>query len=172
MLHIAIIKEVIMLHTKRCGVFAATSAVLVIGSVTSGAMAQTPPSEASSPGSIESTQNEITRALSAAPPDVAQAATIAKTDSQGKIIKILRPGSNGFTCMPGNPKEIGRPAMCEDQASMQWFSDFLQHKPKPTNTVPGIIYMLAGATQRSDSDPYDKTSPPNGWSPLDDHVAL
>jgi hypothetical protein len=104
MLHIAIIKEVIMLHTKRCGVFAATSAVLVIGSVTSGAMAQTPSSEVSSPSSIESTQNEITRALSAAPPDVAQAATIAKTDSQGKIIKILRPGSNGFTCMPGNPK--------------------------------------------------------------------
>jgi hypothetical protein len=27
-------------------------------------------------------------------------------------------------------------------------------------TVPGITFMLAGATQRSDSDPYDKTSPP------------
>jgi len=24
----------------------------------------------------------------------------------------------------------------------------------------GITYLLAGATQRSDSDPYDKTSPP------------
>ncbi len=34
------------------------------------------------------------------------------------------------------------------------------HKPKPTNSVPGITYMLAGATQRSDSDPYDATSPP------------
>jgi hypothetical protein len=75
-------------------------------------------------------------------------------------VKVLRPGSNGFTCLPGDPKEIGQPAMCEDQASMQWFSDFLQHKPKPTNTVPGIIYMLAGATQRSDSDSYNKTSPP------------
>jgi len=29
-----------------------------------------------------------------------------------------------------------------------------------TNTVPGIEYMLAGATQRSDSDPHDKTDPP------------
>jgi hypothetical protein len=28
------------------------------------------------------------------------------------------------------------------------------------NTVPGITYMLAGATQRSDSDPYDQTSEP------------
>jgi hypothetical protein len=50
--------------------------------------------------------------------------------------------------------------MCADEASMQWSGDFLHHKPKPTNTVPGIIYMLAGATQRSDSDPHDMTSPP------------
>src|ERR1700722_2786818 len=27
------------------------------------------------------------------------------------------------------------------------------------NTEPGIIYMLAGATLRSDTDPYDTTSP-------------
>jgi hypothetical protein len=43
--------------------------------------------------------------------------------------------------------------------SMQWAADFAAHKPKPTNTVPGITYMLAGATQHSDSDPYDRTSP-------------
>jgi hypothetical protein len=102
------------------------------------------------------TQNEITRALSAAPPDVAQAATVAKMDSQGKIIKD---SSAGIKRLYLFAKEIGQPAMCEDRASMQWFSDFLQHKPKPTNTVPGIIYMLAGATQRSDSNPYDKTIP-------------
>ena len=42
--------------------------------------------------------------------------------------------------------------------SMQWAADFAAHKPKPTNTVPGITYMLAGATQHSDSDPYDRTS--------------
>jgi PAS domain-containing protein len=29
-----------------------------------------------------------------------------------------------------------------------------------TNTEPVIIYTLAGATQRSDTDPYDTTSPP------------
>jgi hypothetical protein len=43
---------------------------------------------------------------------------------------------------------------------MQWAADFSAHKPKPTNSVPGITYMLAGATQRSDSDPYDTASPP------------
>ena len=43
---------------------------------------------------------------------------------------------------------------------MQWFADAKALKPKPTNTVPGITYMLAGGTQRSDTDPYDTTSPP------------
>jgi hypothetical protein len=62
--------------------------------------------------------------------------------------------------MPGNLSVIGDPPMCADAASMQWAADFTAHKPKPTNTVPGITYMLAGATQRSDSDPYDTTSPP------------
>jgi hypothetical protein len=50
--------------------------------------------------------------------------------------------------------------MCVDAASLQWFADAKAHKPKPTNTVPGITYMLAGASQRSDSDPTDTTSMP------------
>jgi hypothetical protein len=94
--------------------------------------------------------------MAAGPPDVASAARIVDKDDQGKII-VLREGQNGFTCMPAHGDTS--PAMCADAASMQWFADFDAHKPKPTNTVPGITYMLAGATQRSDSDPYDKTSP-------------
>ncbi len=106
----------------------------------------------------ETTQAKIDRALSAAPPTIAESARVIDTDAQGKKT-VLRDGNNGFTCMPGNPKVIGDPPMCADAASMQWAADFKAHKPKPTNTVPGITYMLAGATQRSDSDPYDKTSP-------------
>ena len=107
----------------------------------------------------ETTQAKIARALSAGPPEVAKSARVVDTDAQGKMT-VLREGSNGFTCMPGNPKVIGDPPMCADAASMQWAADFKARKPKPTNTVPGITYMLAGATQRSDSDPFDKTSPP------------
>src|ERR1700730_10328425 len=61
---------------------------------------------------------------------------------------------------PGNLQVVGEPPMCVDAPSMQWFADAKAHKPKPTNTVPGITYMLADATQRSDSDPYDAMSPP------------
>jgi hypothetical protein len=106
----------------------------------------------------ETTQAKIERAMSAGPPEIARSAKIIDKDAQGRTI-VLRPGSNGFTCMPGNPNVIGDPPMCADGPSMQWAKDFAAHKPKPTNTVPGITYMLAGATQRSDSDPYDKSSP-------------
>ena len=72
---------------------------------------------------------------------------------------VLREGNNGFTFMQGNPNVVGDPPMSVDAASMQWGADFKPHKPKPTNTVPGITYMLAGATQRSDIDPHDTSSP-------------
>jgi hypothetical protein len=96
--------------------------------------------------------------MSAGPDNISKSARIIDKDAGNKA--ILREGSNGFTCMPGNPNVVGDPPMCADAASMQRGSDFSAHKPKPTNSVPGITYMLAGATQRSDSDPYDKTSPP------------
>ena len=103
----------------------------------------------------ETTQAKIARAISAGPVDVAKSARIIDTNADGKIV-VLREGNNGFTCMPGNPKAVGDPPMCSDGAAMQWGADFKAHKAKPTN----IVYMLAGATQRSDSDPYDMTSGP------------
>jgi len=119
----------------------------------------TPTSQSSSLGSGDSTQIKIARAMSAGPADVAKTARIIDTDAQGKMI-VLREGNSGFTCMPGNPKAVGEPPMCVDAAAMQWYDDAKAHKPKPTNTIPGITYMLAGATQRSDSDPHDTTSMP------------
>jgi hypothetical protein len=111
----------------------------------------------SSTEASDTTQAKIARAMSAGPSDVARSARIVDTDAQGNSV-VLREGSNGFTCMPGNPEVIGEPPMCSDAAAMQWGADFKARKPRPTNTVPGITYMLAGATQRSDSDPYDQTS--------------
>ena len=130
------------------------------------------PDQSSTTDAGETTQAKIARALSAGPPEFAKSARVVDTDAQGKMT-VLREGSNGFTCMPGNPKVIGDPPMCADAASMQWAADFKAHKPKPTNTVPGITYMLAGATQRSDTDPFDKTSPPIQVGPhWMDHVAV
>jgi hypothetical protein len=112
-----------------------------------------------SPADDKENKVKIERALSAGPAAITNNARVVDTDEHGNTI-VLREGSGGFTCMPGNPKVAGDPPMCADAASMQWAADFKAHKPKPTNTVPGITYMLAGATQRSDTDPFDKTSPP------------
>jgi hypothetical protein len=105
-----------------------------------------------------STKQKIALALSAAPSNVSKDATVVEPDGHG-VTRVLRQGTNGFTCMPGDPSGVGMPPMCMDKVAVQWNKDFNEHKPKPTTTVPGIEYMLAGATQRSDTDPNDKTSP-------------
>jgi hypothetical protein len=99
---------------------------------------------------------KIAEALTAGPAEISKDATVVEYGENRQMI-TLRKGTNGWTCMPDQSETL--PPMCMDQASMQWMMDFGAHKPKPTNTVPGITYMLAGATQRSDSDPFDKTSP-------------
>jgi len=136
-----------------------TASLLFISGLLLRGAAQTTPSDHSASAGDDSTQVKIARAMSAGPTEVAKAARIVDTDAQGKMV-VLREGNNGFTCMPGNLKVVGEPPMCVDAPSMQWFADARAHKPKPTNTVPGITYMLAGATQRSDSDPHDVTSMP------------
>jgi hypothetical protein len=147
------------LTAKTATLVVAIAGVLVIGA-RSGSRAESKPGHAAvAIDTSETTKAKIERAMSAGPPEIARSAKIIDKDAQGHIV-VLREGSNGFTCMPGNPNVIGDPPMCADGPSMQWAADFAAHKPKPTNTVPGITYMLAGATQRSDSDPYDQTSPP------------
>jgi hypothetical protein len=107
----------------------------------------------------EPAEVQMARAIAAGPRHVTDSARIVGADAQGKRM-VLREGSNGFTCQPGNPKVLGRPASCSNEAARQWSADMAAHKAKPTNAEPGIIYMLAGTTQRSVSDPSDKTSPP------------
>ena len=139
--------------------FVTTAVLLVIGMKFEASVHAGTPTQISPTHAGDTTQAKIARAMSAGPDDIAKSARIVDTDAEGKTV-VLREGNNGFTCMPGNPKVVGQPPMCVDAASLQWFADAKAHKPKPTNTVPGVTYMLAGATQRSDSDPNDTTSTP------------
>jgi len=135
------------------------NALLIGGLVWAGAAhAQMDMSNASSTASLASRPAavKIAEAMSAGPVDIAKNARIVEMKANHELLE-LRPGTNGWICMPEQSESM--PPMCLDAASMQWMKDFAAHKPKPTNTVPGITYMLAGATQRSDSDPYDTKSP-------------
>jgi hypothetical protein len=100
----------------------------------------------------------VARALLSGPATIRDGATVADMDERGNMT-VLRPGTNEWVCMPG--VEIGQADMCADPMGMQWFTDLVvMRKPKPTNTAPGLIYMLNGATQHSYTDPFDTTSPP------------
>ncbi|MEI9923478.1 MAG: hypothetical protein WDN50_08080 [Bradyrhizobium sp.] len=72
---------------------------------------------------------------------------------------VLVKGTNEWVCTPGDENKIGDPPMCMNPLGLQWMIDAKLRKPRPTNNAPGTIYMLCGATQRSNTDHSDKTSP-------------
>jgi hypothetical protein len=100
----------------------------------------------------------ITRARLSGPEQVTKHATVAEIAADGTMT-VLAKGTNEWVCTPGNENKIGDPPMCMNPMGMRWMMDAMQGKPKPTNTAPGMIYMLCGATQRSNTNPADKTSP-------------
>jgi len=109
----------------------------------------------------DSKQAKISRALSAAPAEVAKSAKVVDRDEKGNET-VLREGTNGFTCFPysGRPGVVGDVAYCANVAALQWEKDLAEHKPMPTNTEPGIEYMLAGAIDWSPTDPYATSGTP------------
>lgn len=113
----------------------------------------------------------ITSAEAAAPAALATHATIVTIDPQGKMRK-LRKGTNGFTCMPDDPTSPGPDPMCMDANAMAWVEALIVHKPPPKNR-PGIMYMLAGGSDASNTDPYAAgPKADNHWIATGPHVML
>jgi hypothetical protein len=104
------------------------------------------------------TLENIRRALLSGPDSVTREATVAEMRADGQL-SVLRQGTNQWVCVPGNQNIIGEADMCMDPMGMRWMLDVIAKKPKPTNATPSLIYMLNGATQRSYTDPFDRTSP-------------
>jgi hypothetical protein len=102
---------------------------------------------------------KIRRAMLSGPASVTRDATVMEMQADGTMT-VLRQGTNEWICMPGNENIIGATDMCADPMGMIWLQDVVARKPKPTNSAPGLIYMLNGATQHSFTDPFDRTSPP------------
>ncbi len=106
----------------------------------------------------EMNNEKFRRVMLAGPSSVTAEAAIAEMDHQGNLT-VLRPGKNEWVCVPGDDNFVGRPDMVLDPMGLVWFKDVMNRKPKPTNTSPGLVYMLNGATQRSFTDPFDTTGP-------------
>jgi hypothetical protein len=113
----------------------------------------------------------ISSATSAAPAKVAKAVTVVAMDADGKM-RTVRKGTNGFTCMADNPATPGPDPMCMDANAMEWVHAYLSHAAPPAGKI-GLMYMLAGGTDASNTDPY-ATAPTasNHWIKTGPHVMV
>ena len=111
----------------------AVAAIFVSGA---SVWAEDPPSTASamhhaSGDKSAATDDElIASAMKAAPKKVAENATIVAPDSK-EGMRVLRKGTNGFTCMPDNPETPGPDPMCWDKNAGEWLDAYLKHQTPP-----------------------------------------
>jgi len=112
----------------------------------------------------------IRSAESAAPATVGKDATVVAAAADGSM-RVVRKGTNGFTCMADAPDTPGPDPMCADSNAMEWISAWIGHKEPPAKT--GFMYMLAGGTDASNTDPYAKApSSTNNWVKTGPHVMI
>jgi hypothetical protein len=113
----------------------------------------------------------IKSAESAAPAGVAGGAAIYAMDEKGGM-RTLREGTNGFWCMPDNPASPGPDPMCGDANAMEWAMAWIEKKDPPSGKV-GFMYMLAGGTDASNTDPYAaEPASGNNWVETGPHVMI
>jgi hypothetical protein len=113
----------------------------------------------------------IASAMSAAPAKVSKGATIVAMEADGKM-RTLREGKNGFTCMPDNPATPGPDPMCMDKNALEWAHAWIGHTAPAPGKV-GFMYMLAGGTDASNTDPYAaKPDAKNHWIKTGPHVMI
>lgn len=113
----------------------------------------------------------IASAESAAPDAVAKNATIVALNEDGSMREI-RKGTNGFTCMADNPATPGPDPMCGDANAMAFVDAWVGHKTPAAEKV-GFMYMLAGGTDASNTDPYAQApTDENAWVKTGPHVMI
>ncbi len=122
-------------------------------------------------GNSTASNDPIASAESAAPASIAHDASIMSMDASGNATE-LRKGSNGWTCIPDSPATPGPDPMCADGNAMKWADAWIHHKTPPANTV-GVMYMLAGGTDASNTDPYaTQPTADNDWVKTGPHVMV
>ena len=113
----------------------------------------------------------IASAMAAAPPAISKAAAIVAMTADGKM-RTLREGTNAFTCMADTPETPGPDPMCWDKSSDGWMQAYLNHGTPPAGKV-GLMYMLAGGTDSSNTDPYAAAPTANNhWIKTGPHIMI
>ena len=113
----------------------------------------------------------VASAESAAPAAIAHDASVVTVGADGKLT-TLRQGKNGWTCMPDAPDTPGPDPMCFDANAGKWVDAWVHHQT-PAAGATGLMYMLAGGTDASNSDPYaTKPTADNDWIKTGPHIMV
>ena len=100
----------------------------------------------------------IKSAMSAAPASISADATVMDWD-----LKVLRKGTNGWTCLPDNADTQGTDPWCVNDPWVNFLNAYVK-KEAPTYKEIGFGYMLVDDAPASNTDPY-ATGPttPDDW---------
>ena len=157
---------------KNMHVLLVAGAVIALGACNKAGVAgsNTPAAETKTT-SATSSSDPVASAESAAPAAIAHNASVVTVDAKGTMTTV-RKGTNGWTCIPDAPDTPGPDPMCFDQNAAQWVQAWTAHKPPPANVV-GLMYMLEGGTDASNTDPYaTKPTAENNWVKTGPHIMV
>lgn len=119
----------------------------------------------------DETADLIKSAEAAGPAAVASGATVYAMGEDGQM-KTLREGTNGYWCMPDTPSTPTPDPMCGDANSMEWAMAWIGKTEPPKDKV-GLIFMLAGGSDASNTDPYATgETNDNHWITTGPHVMI
>jgi hypothetical protein len=122
-------------------------------------------------GSAPASNDPVASAESAAPASIAHNASIVTMDDKGNMTE-LRKGSNGWTCLPDSPATPGPDPMCADANATKWAVAWIHHQAPPAGAA-GVMYMLEGGTDASNTDPYaTKPTSENDWVKTGPHLMV
>jgi len=145
-----------------------TGLLLLCAAAAIGAPEAKAPSGKGAPAGNDATM--IASAMKAAPASIAKGATIVAMEAGA--MRTLRKGTNGWTCMPDNPTTPGPDPMCMDANAMAWAGAWMGHQAPPAGKV-GLMYMLSGGTDASNTDPYaTKPAANNHWIKTGPHIMI
>lgn len=115
-----------------------------------------------------SAADPIKSAISAAPSSISAKAAVMDWN-----FKLLRQGSNGWTCLPDKANTPGNDPWCVNEPWLNFLRAYA-NKTKPTYKEIGFAYMLMGDTPVSNKDPYaTKATGKEDWvTNLGQHLML
>jgi len=134
------------------------------------------------PGTFTSSEHpdawKITNALSAGPPWIADDATVVEltmttTAGTPKVTeRVIRQGTNGWTCMPDTPGRPQHDPICADETTKKWLTAVMEGR-KPNIDRVGLSYMLLGeARQGQNVPPAKDPATVRDWYYVGPHVMV